>query len=377
MELRVSPRAAGWLLVAVAAVFAGLELFAVLGGGVVAGGDYLPLRHAAEALWGGRTVFEDPSFVYPPTAAVVLLPTAFGSLSFGFAAWVLAGFAALLFAAWLVAREAPARFRPAVLGVAVMGLAGGVIASRSLFLGNLSEFLVPLAVGILLAFHRGRWVLGCALLAASLLVKPLLVPLLLVPLLHRRWGALMRTMMPAGALLLLSMLVVPGGSHFPSVLRYCLTGTNLHGEHAIYNLSLRGWAEAKGVPHLIGVLAALTVVAAVATRVRGATPIRLGTALLFATFLAGSISEVHYLLSGYAAALLCLVAERAPVRVWAWFVPGLLLLALPGPYLQLILGYPNDGQSWLVGAELLILVALLATTRAEDRAVAPHALAPA
>jgi hypothetical protein len=383
---RVPPRVGGLLLICVAVIFAGQELSGVLGGWIVPGIDYLPLRDAAGALLAGRSVFGDPLFVYPPTAAVVLLPTAIGPVAGAFAAWVLAGVAALLAAAGLIARQAPRVHRPAVFGVATMGLLGGVIASRSVFLGNLSELLVPIAVGVLFSFHRGRWVLGCTLLAGSLLVKPLLAPLVLVPVLHRRWRALLVTMLPGGVLLGLSMLLLPGGRDFPRVLRYCLTGTNLHGANAANNLSLRGWAEGRHAPHLLGVAAAVaalaTVVAVVGRRMRAAerpSPVWLGAVLLFGTFLAGGISEVHFLLSGYAVVLLLVVTGRMPVRLWLRFVPGLLLLAAPAPYLGLFLGMANDGQTWLVGAEVLLLAALLATpvVSSAGAPAAPRDLVPA
>jgi hypothetical protein len=368
---RVPPRVGGLLLMCVALLFAGQTLADVLGGWIVPGMDYLPLRHAAEALLAGRSVFGDPLFVYPPTAALMLLPAALGTPAGGFVGWVLAGVAALLLAAGLIARQAPRPRRVAVFAIATMGLLGGVIAVRSVFLGNLSELLVPVAVGVLLSFHRGRWVLGCALLAASLLVKPLLAPLVLVPLLHRRWRPLLVTMVPGGALALLSMLVVPGGRNFPAVLRYCLTGTNLHGTNAVNNLSLRGWAEGRHAPHLLGVAAAAVVlvmiVALVGRRVRAgekSSPIWLGAVLLLGTFLAGGISEVHFLLTGYALVLLHIVVSWMPPRDWVRFVPGLLLLAAPASYLPLLLGDHTDGQSWLVAAEVLLLAALLATPSA-------------
>jgi arabinofuranan 3-O-arabinosyltransferase len=362
---RLSPRTAGLLLIAVVALFAGPELYAVLGGWIVPGIDFLPLRSAATGLLDGTSVFADPLFVYPPTAAVALLPTAFGSVAAAFAGWVVAGAVALLLAALLIARAAPRPHRLAIFALATMGLLGGVLATRSLFLGNLSELLVPIAVGVLLAFHRGRWVLGCALLAASLLIKPLLAPLLLVPILHRRWTALLCTMLPAGALLVLSVLLVPGGLDFPQVLRYVVGGTNLHGANAINNLSLRGWAEGQGGSHAAAVAASAAVVGAVLWRVtRGGSrlsPVWLGNVLLLTTFLAGGISEVHFLLSAYAGILLFVVVHRLPARIWLRFLPGLLLLAVPGPYPTMLLGRHNDGQTWLVAAELLLFAALLAT----------------
>ncbi|GAA0580053.1 hypothetical protein GCM10010172_76290 [Paractinoplanes ferrugineus] len=363
---RVPPRTRALLLIMVAAVFAGQELYLRLRGPVVPGLDFLPLRRAALDLLHGASVFTDPLFVYPPTAAVLLLPTALGPASAAAVGWTLAGVAALLLAGLLVARAAPRPHRLAIFGVALFGLLGGAAATRSLFLGNLSELLVPAAVGVLLAFHHRRWTLGCALLAATLLVKPLLVPLLLVPIRHGRFRVLLRTMLPAGALLALSMLLVPGGTDFPHVLRYVVGGTNLHGGNAVNNLSLRGWAEGRHLPPAVGVVAALAVVAALLWRVgRGGghrlSPVWLGNVLLLATFLAGAISEVHFLLIAYAGVLLFLVVHRLPARIWARFVPGLALLALPGQYMLLIFGWQYDGQTWLVAAEVLLLAALLAT----------------
>jgi hypothetical protein len=43
------------------------------------------------------------------------------------------------------------------------------------------------------------------------------------------------------------------------------------------------------------------------------------------------------------------------------FVPGLALLAAPDAYLTLLLGRSAAVQTWLVGAEVLVLAALLMT----------------
>ncbi|WP_433291512.1 hypothetical protein ACQP2F_25660 [Actinoplanes sp. CA-030573] len=174
----------------------------------------------------------------------------------------------------------------------------------------------------------------------------------------------------------------------PRVLRYCLTGTNLHGDNAVNNLSLRGLAEGRHAPHLLGVAAAVLTLVAVAAvvlrRLRAGrpSPVWLGAVLLFGTFLAGGISEVHFLMTGYAVVLLLPAVERMPFRTWARFLPGLALLASPAGYLDLILGPRTDAQWWLVLAELFLLGALLTTpdpSRAEVSATvpAPASAAPA
>jgi hypothetical protein len=337
--------------------------------------DFDPLRNAATDLLRGESVFTDGYFVYPPTAAVLLLPTALGDAGPAFAAWTVAGGVALASAAWLIGRQArpggrpfPLPGRQAVLtAVGLLSLLGGFAASRSLSLGNLTVFLAPAVVVTLLAFHRGRWTLGCAVLAATLLVKPLLAPLLLVPLLHRRWSALLRTMLPAGVLLLLSMALIPGGSRYPEILRYVASGTNLHGDNAINNLSLRGWAEAQAWPHLTGIAAAAAALLLLGVRVSAAVrstgrppPVWLSALLLVGTLLGGGISEVHYLLVVLAAILLLLALEPAGSRAWWWFVPGVAMLAVPGPYAQMMLGQRASGQTWFVVAELALFTALLA-----------------
>jgi hypothetical protein len=358
---RVPPRVRAALLLAIAVVIAGLELAAVLSPTAV-GLDFVPLRHAAQALPHGRSIFGDPTFVYPPTAAVVLLPTALGSEPTAFRWWVLAGAAALGFSAWMISRTAPPGRRLLFAGVAVLTLLGSSVAHRSLFLGNMSELLVPLAVGALVAFDRGRWTLGCALLAVSLLLKPLLLPLLAVPVLRRRWTDLIRTMVPAVLLLAAAVRYVPGGRQFPVVLRYCFGGTDLHGANAVNNLSLRGWAEGQHGSHVLALIGSAMVVLLIACRIRavphtGERPSAawLGSVLLIGAFLAGSISEVHFLLVAMATTLLHLASRP---RFWGAFVPGLVVLGLPAAYTSMF-STSAGAQNWLVAGELLLLTALL------------------
>jgi len=262
-----------------------------------------------------------------------------------FAVWLALVAAALALTAALVARGSPVRF-----GAATMVLLGGAIAGQSLFAGNLSALLAPVTVAVLLAFHRERWLLGCAILAVSLLIKPLLAPLILIPVLRRRRLALARTMLPAGALLLLAMALVPGGRTFPRVLLDSLAGSNLQGPDADENLAVRGWAEAHRVPPALGVLAAATIVAGivvmVAVRFRVGPPAWLGAVLLLGTFLAGGIAEANYLFAAAAAVLLHLALRPGG---WAAYLPGFALLTLPSP----------ATQTALVAGELALLAALL------------------
>ena len=319
------------------------------------GCDFLPLRHAAQSLLDGSSIYRDPAFVYPPAAAVALLPAAVATETTAFLAWLVIIFAALTTTAVLITRAAAADVRRYVFPATLMVLLGGVVAQRSLYAGNLSAVLAPVAVAVLLAFHRGRWLLGCTVLAASLLVKPLLAPLILIPLLARRWRPFARAMLPAGALLLLSLVVVPGGTRFPAVLMHSLAGSNLHGTEAANNLSLRGWVEAHHLHPAIGVAASVAVVAAAVLRGREVRdPTWLGSVLLLTTFLAGAIGEANYLFAAAAAAILHAVVSRPPrLGDRLACLPGLGIMALP------IQPDAATAQTWLVIGQILLLGALL------------------
>jgi hypothetical protein len=307
------------------------------------GCDFVPLRHAAEALLDADSVYRDPSFVYPPTAALILLPTAALGPTAAFACWLLLVVLSLAGAAAMTGRQ--------LFPLTFTILAGGAVAQHSLYAGNLSPLLAPVAAGVLLAFDRGRWTFGCALLAASLLVKPLLAPLVLIPLVagHRR--ALAVTMLPAGAALLASMALLPGGTRFPRVLWHTLTGSNLHGPEAVHNLSLRGWAESHDIPRPYAVLLAVALIV-LTVRVAGPRdPISLGTVLLLVTFLAGRIAEVNYLFVILSTTMLRYA--RGPLPRPLLLTPGLGVLATP------VLPAGVAGQTWLVAGELLLLAGLL------------------
>ncbi|MEV6348443.1 glycosyltransferase family 87 protein [Actinoplanes sp. NPDC051851] len=326
------------LALTVALLLAGLQIWQAISPDG-AGQDFIPLRHAARALLDGESIYQDPLFVYPPTAAVVLLPTVLGGESTAFTCWIAFQVACMLYAAVLVAREARERDRVPVAAAAIAAMLGGLAATRYLEIGNLTPCLAPVVAGVLIAFRRGEWTVGCALLAASLLVKPLLAPLILLPLVNRAWRPLLTSMVPAAVVLLAGMVAIPGGSRFPEIVRYWVTGTNLHGDNAVNNLTLHGWAEAHGLRQSLATTLAVLIAAAVLFRfLVMKNP---GAALLLGTFLCGSLAEASYLPVAVTAVLL------TPSR---WLIPGLALLAAPS------IGVVTP-QTQLVAAESLLLTA--------------------
>ena len=106
-------------------------------------------------LLSGQSVYTDKTFVYPPAAAALLVPLAWGSTSVSFAWWIALSAAAPLVAAVLISRVTPLRPRLLVLGVSAIVLCGGTTVTYSLALGNLTLLLVPIAVWIVVSLDRG------------------------------------------------------------------------------------------------------------------------------------------------------------------------------------------------------------------------------
>lgn len=362
-----STASAGIRLVAVLAALAsvGFQSWHVATNAIV-GGDFSPLRHAAQAMLNGTSVYGDPAFVYPPFAAVLLLPTAAGSALLAAKMWTEVGVAALVVAAVLIARQGRPESRLTTGAVAAIALVGGCAATDSLDLGNLSPLLVPLAVATLVAMGKGRWLLGCALLCATLLIKPLLAPLLLVPVIYGHWRELLRAAVPAAVVLGASVAFVPGGTRFPQVFAYDLSGTNLHGRNAGNNLSIAGWLETHVRDHdlatalrIVAVLVVLALagLALVHSRRQPVTigvVIRSGNIVMLAALLSGSISEVHFLLVILATSLLQLTV--APSRRAALcLVPGLAMVGAMTSYRDVVIG-SHVPQSWFLVAEVALVV---------------------
>jgi len=322
--------------------------------------DFPPLRNAGAALLHGRSIYGDHAFVYPPPAALLGVPFALPGPEVGFALWLLLGSAALVVAGRRIVRNATVERGP-LAAATIMLFGGGCVATDSLWLGNASVLVVPLAVTAVVAFQRERWGWGCAVLVASLLVKPLLVTLLLVPALRRQWRPLGAALAGGAAVLGPATLALPGGTQFAHVLGYLLSGTNLHGANAVNNISLRGWAEyhhLSAAAGLAGSLAVVAVTLVVAPRTGvSADPARVAAVVLAATLLAGAISEVHYLLTLGALVLVVIGRDARRVRP---LTPGLALLLAPVAVRDAV---PVNVQTWYVIAEGLLLAGLLARPR--------------
>jgi hypothetical protein len=329
----------------------------------IKGLDLLPLRHAGVALLHGASIYSDPRYVYPPTAAVALLPLSVGRYATTVDVWLVVSAVAVAAAGFLSMTP----WRRGLWLLASVLAAGLMVKSDALtdtlWIGNVSLLLAPVAVGVLLLFEAQRWRTGTALLVLSLLIKPLLLPLIVLPLLRRQWQAVAQPVIAGGVLLGTAILLVPGGEHFFVVLRFLEDAGTLIGRAAVYNVSIRGLAErldaaAWGSAARVVVVASTAVAAYVWARApsRPGGTAAIGTLLMLAVILAGSLSEDHYLLVA-APCLLTAIALGGRLSVLAAALPGLVLFAFPRHYLGNLGGSPQGLQVRYVLAELLLAMA--------------------
>jgi arabinofuranan 3-O-arabinosyltransferase len=350
-------------LLALAAATIAVSISVLWSPGVGVG--FAPLRAAATALGQHRSVYADPLFGYPPTAAIAMLPFASGSPIAAFHVWVIVEIGALALGAALIARVRPAGERIGTAAILATVLVGSAVASDGLPLGNLSPILVPFAVYTLLSFERGNWARGCVVLVISLLLEPVLVPLLFLPVVRRQWRALAWSVGPGVVSLGLAGGLVPGAGQLSRVGGFLAGHANLHGQNAASNLSLPGWGEYNQQP-LLAVAAAATIAAlggyALVRWTRrqsgGEYAVQIGTALLLTVFLAGRTAEVDFLMTIMATTLLA-VMLRPDQNSAPFLVGAFALLVLPHQYLG---GLADPGaplQACYVVAELLVLLAVL------------------
>ncbi len=286
------------VLVAVVASVQVLRAIANPGAGL----DLAPLRHAAGAVLHGGSVYADPAFIQPPTAAVAALPLALGGYSTAVKVWIALGAVFLISGALLALTPWRRGIFPLLAVLAALYAVSAFTTTDVLWLGNMSMALVPVGVGVLLLFEARRWRLGCALLVLSLLVKPVLLPLVVLPLLRREWRVLLGAAAVGVVLLGAAIVLVPGGHHFFAVVGYLMGGGPQTGIHAVNNISIRGVAERLDLGALgLALRAIVTGAAVVVVSIWARRPDRpggiaaAGTFLLGAFLLVGSISEDHYL----------------------------------------------------------------------------------
>ncbi len=194
-----------------------------------------------------------------------------------------------------------------LLGSAIVAalLVKGDAVTTSVWLGNIGFLLVVACAYVVLRWGQQHWVSGGVALAVTLLIKPVLLPLVLIPLLFRQWKSVAITAAVAcvGILLMLPFVGDPGA--IPGIFTKLGEGQTLAGRVAVYNISLSALGHVHNLNSVVILLArlaiiglAVVVIAIVAFRQPNVSLEVVGPlsgVILTAVFLAGSLSESHYL----------------------------------------------------------------------------------
>ena len=305
-------------------------------------------------------------YLYPPSALLVLRPLALLSLHqvqlLGLAATAVMMWAAVMISA-------------AVLGMRWWGFTAAVVVFALRFAEPLVAELglenvtvvctLALALFYLLS-AREHWVLAGAAIGLTLAIKPLLVAVLLVFVLGRKWRALAVAVAIPAVLNIAAFVVVRDSTavfaKLPSLLDRTGTGALLNSAWVDVMASL-------GAPHAVTILVRVLTVGVVALgawwswqeMADGPTrTITTSSVLLMGTYLAGTLSENHFMLTLVPLAMTAVVTG-APARWVSAWVGVLLFMGLTPPGSLLGLGSAaNLSLFRALGMTLVVLTVVAA-----------------
>ncbi|MET9253343.1 glycosyltransferase 87 family protein [Streptomyces sp. NPDC003717] len=327
-----------WTVLAVVLAASALRTARAAGDG---GMDNAIVVRAARSWLAGGDPYDDPHFLYFPSAVLAAAPQALlpGAVLRVLVPCAVTALLALGWAAALRLHRVPLGSRFAALGL--LGLAAGFAPFGHLVrLGNwtvTAAAALPLA---LLLASRGRWAAAGAVIGAAVALKPLLAPVLLLFLFAGRWRALAAAVLiPACASGAAALLLPDPAGFLTRTLPFLLHGDD--GFVRLYEASPAAVLPRLGVPlslaRALGVLAAGAGVVCAYRRWRRSDPgpLRLaetGAGLMLSAFLVSRPSYDHYLLVVLPLLLAGLpYAGSVARRPWFWIA---LVPQLPG------LGWP-------------------------------------
>ncbi|MGY1841103.1 MULTISPECIES: glycosyltransferase 87 family protein [unclassified Modestobacter] len=349
--------------------------------GARAGFDLGVVLVAGQHLLDGQPVYDDPFFLYLPSAALLAAPLALlpgslvvagGALAAGLAiVWVVTASVRLLNPA------APDWLAPTVLVGALISLPGG-----ALVYGANTEFVALAALPLLYRWAADRrWTRFGLLLGLTVAVKPILVGLVLLPLLARRWRAVGWAVVVPVVLSALALALMPDrGQLLGTALPRLLGGppTPFLGVDASLSGVLRGLGV--GEPWSLAARAAVALLGLGAAVVRWHRPgdpttrvVESGTLVVLTTTVASSVAWDHYALFAIPA-LVLVTRPDALVRrgwlMWPCLLPLLAEFVPPAPAGPLSYGVR-------AGVALLALLVVLAgTALRRPRAPQPAEVGP-
>ncbi|MDT0434155.1 glycosyltransferase 87 family protein [Streptomyces sp. NPDC005840] len=339
-------RRASWHLWAVLALVLGSAAVATARVTSDGGMDNAIVVRAARTWLAGGSPYDDPHFLYFPSAVLAAAPQALLPLSV-LRLLVPVAVSGCLVLGWGCALRlygVPPRSRFAVLGLTALA-AGFAPFGHLVRLGNwtaTAALALPLA---LLLAGRGRWTAAGAVLGAAVALKPLLAPVALLLVFARRPRALAALVLVPAVTSVVSALLLPDPLGFVTrTLPFLLRGDD--GFVRLYEASPAAVLPRLGVPQTaaqgVALLLCVTGVGCAYLRWRrgGPQPQRLAetaAGLMLSAFLVSRPSYDHYLLVVVPLLLAGLPFPGAVARTpWFWLslapqLPGLRLPLLEAP----------------------------------------------
>ena len=271
-----------------------------------AGLDLVPVRSAGMALRSGHPIYGVPAFVYPPPASLVGWVESLFSLHTDVYIYTYFEVATIVATVFLFRRcLRPARWHLLESAILAVLLLKGDLGDSALWLDNASLLLLLPCAFILIWWGKDRWSLGAIVLGITILLKPILIPLLMIPLTFRRWTALVVAVLVASIGLLVSVLLSGNARAMFAIAKKLEGGSSLVQRDAVFNSSIIGVEHShhlnvamSSMVRLAIIVIALLVVAHCVRRAVGVSLVSVGSLsalLLGAVFLAGPLSEDHYL----------------------------------------------------------------------------------
>ncbi|MGX1132550.1 arabinofuranan 3-O-arabinosyltransferase [Streptomyces glaucescens] len=364
-------RRATWHLWAVPAIVLGAQAVRVARLTSDGGMDNAIVVRAARTWLAGGSPYDDPHFLYLPSAVLAAAPQALLPQVW-LRVLVPLTVIALLTGAWACAlrlHRLPLGSRFAALGLA--GLAAGFAPFAHLV--SLANWTATAALALPLALllaARGRWTAAGVVIGAAVALKPLLAPMALLFLFARRWPALAATLLvPAAASAGAGLLMPDPAGFLTRTLPFLLRGDDTFVR--LYEASPAAVLPRLGVPPTFaGLLAAAAAGVGVLCayhRWRRADPgpLRLtetAAGLMLSAFLVSRPSYDHYLM-----VVLPLLLAGLPYpgsvarRPWFWLALAPQLPSLTLPYLE-----PSRRRAFKDALTLCVLAATVAAHGARN-----------
>lgn len=267
------------------------------------GYDISPTWHAERAWLAGRPPYKVFNFPYPPSHLIVMLPLAAFSEETVYHYAELALVIGLAATAMMSAKLIGRRYWGLTAAFCFLALHSVQPVGDEVVLENVSALIAVGMAGTLLLASRGRWNWAAVVLGTTLAIKPILAPVVLIFLLARRWKALSIAVGIPVILCLVAIPTIAGLNSLWSVLPFLFDRTG--AGYDAYNASLFSVGALTGLSFftttfLRVVAGGLALLAAwwawQFSRNETSRLLNTSGALMIGLFLAGPLTEDHYML---------------------------------------------------------------------------------